>query len=166
MKVEYRLKCYQRDSDKKQKAEELVEYILDNYSYGQTITDDELAYRLGYNINITNEFRNYKGFMAKIKDELLMFNYVLKSIAGVGYYILKPEHIVGHCYNTYVKQSQRKLDKSLEVSKHIDKTNLSENRLEEIENFRNMNNQLIENMEELINNSAYIKRLDQYSLKD
>lgn len=164
--MEMRLKCYQRDSAKRQQAEEVVEYILDNYTYGETILDTDLAKILGYNISYTNEFRNYKAFMNKIKNELMTFNYILKSISGVGYYILKPEHIIGHCYNTYIKASQRKLDKALEVSRHIDKTNLSENRLEEIDNFRTLNNSLIDNMEQLINNSMYIKRIDTYEKQD
>lgn len=166
MQRELRLKCYQRDSDKRLKVEETVEYILDNFSYGDTITDDDLCYRLGYNIEITEEFKKYKSMMQKIKEELMTFNYILKSISHVGYYILKPEHIVGHCYNTYVKRSQRTLDKSLKVSCHIDKTNLSENRLEEIENFRDLNAQLVNNMEELINNSKYFDRLQIYGEKD
>lgn len=166
MKREIRLKCYQRDSGKRRQAEDVIEYILDNYKYGQTIPDSELAKILGYNITYTEQYKNYKVFMTKIKNELIMFNYILKAISGVGYYILRPEHIVGHCYNTYVKASQRKLDKSLEVSGHIDKTELSDGRKEEITNFRELNGQLIDAMDQLINRSMYIKRADTYELKE
>lgn len=156
----------ERDSKKKQNIQETVEYILDK-KYGSTLTHNELANLLQYNIDDEEEFKKYKSTMARVKNFLLDYGYVLKGISGVGFYILKPTQISNHCYRTYVKKASRMYDKSAYILKRTDKTEMNEIRLEEIKNMMDLNKQLIENAWKTVKESPYYSRKDYYnSLED
>lgn len=154
------------ESAKKRNIQEVCEYILEQ-EYGNTISDVDLAKILGYNINDELEFKKYKSIMSRVRNFLLQYGYVLKSISGVGYYILKPSQITRHCYNTYIKHASRLYDKSAYVLDRTDKTELSDERMEEIKNMMDLNKQLIDNVEKTIFESKYYSRKDYYdSLKE
>ena len=66
-----------------------------------------------------------------------------------------------------MQSASRLYDKSAFVLDKIDTTELSDVRLEEIENMIKLNNELIDKAEKTIVNSAYYSRKDYYdSLKD
>ena len=154
------------ESKKKQSIQETVEFILDK-NFGTTISDTDLAKILKYNISYEEEYKKYKSMMNKIRNFLLQYGYVLKSISGIGYYILKPQQISSHCYKTYVKRASRLYDKSSYILDHTDKTELSPVRKEELENIVNLNKQLIDNAYKLITESKYYSRKNYYdSLED
>ena len=156
----------ERDSKKKQNIAEAVEFILD-IKYGQTVSNEKLAKILGYNIETEEEFRKYRATMGRVRKFLLQYGYVLKSIAGIGYYILKPSEISRHCYKTYIKSAARMYDKSDFVLEHTDQTELTEERLEEYKSMRELTKQLIENAELTLTESVYYNRKAYYdSLKD
>ena len=98
------------NSEFKERIAELIEYIL-NKKYGEIITHKEASNILKYNIEIEKEFKRYQAQMIKIKNFLIDYGYMLKAIAGVGYYILTPKQIAGHCYRTYILKTQRLLEK-------------------------------------------------------
>lgn len=153
------------NSKKKQNIQETVEYIL-NQEYGSTLSDVELAKMLNYNINDDNEWLKYKTTMGRVKNFLLQYGYVLKSISGVGYYILKPEQVARHCYKTYIKKASRVYDKSAFVLDRVDRTKMSEERLEEITTLMELNQKLIDNVASTLKESKYYSRKDYYdSLK-
>lgn len=149
------------NSKKKQNIQETVEYIL-NQEYGSTLSDVELAKMLNYNINDDNEWLKYKTTMGRVKNFLLQYGYVLKSISGVGYYILKPEQVARHCYKTYIKKASRVYDKSAFVLDRTDKTRMSEERLEEITTLMELNRKLIDNVASTLKESKYYSRKDYY----
>ncbi len=149
------------ESKKKHNIQEVCEYILES-DYGNTISDSDLCKILGYNINDEEEYHKYKTIMSRVRNFLLQYGYVLKSVSGVGYYILKPEQITRHCYNTYVKHASRLYDKSYYVLDRTDKTELNKDRLEEIKNMMELNKQLIETVEATIAESKYYSRKDYY----
>jgi hypothetical protein len=78
MKKNYRYEG-QYESKKKHNIQEVCEFILEQ-NYGNTISDTDLAKILGYNINDEIEFKNYKNIMARVRNFLLQYGYVLKSI--------------------------------------------------------------------------------------
>lgn len=156
----------ERDGKKKQNIQETVEFILDK-NYGSTLTHDELGKILGYNVDNEEEFEKYKSTMARVKNFLLDYGYVLKAISGVGFYILKPTQISQHCYRTYVKKAARMYDKSAYILRKTDKSAMNEVRLEEIKNMMQLNKKLIDNAWNTVKESAYFSRKDYYnSLKD
>ena len=153
------------NSIKKQAFQECMEYCLE-HTYGNTLLNTELCRILGYNIENELEFFKFKSIMGRIKEELINYGKILKSVPG-GYYILKPQHVASHCYRNYIKRSQRTLDKSLYVLDHVDNTELHNDRIEEYNKFKELNEKLIDTATELINNSAYYNRMDYYnSLQD
>ena len=154
------------ESKKKRNIQEVVEFILDQ-DFGGVVSDTDLSKILGYSMKDEKEFRRYKATMCRVKNFLLQYGYVLKSIAGIGYYILKPQQISSHCYRTYVKRASRLYDKSAFILDRVDKTELSEIRLEELDNMTKLNKQLIEGVENVIENSTYYQRKNYYdSLED
>lgn len=156
----------ERDSDKKQKKQEVVEFILDK-DYGTVVTHTDLSKILGYSFNIEAERDKYLAMMNTIKRVLIDYGKILKSISGVGYYILKPSQVSNYCFRTYIKRSVKLNDKSKYILDRTDKSDLNKTRLEEIENMRELNETLINNMNDTIQESAYYSRKDYYdSLED
>ena len=149
------------DSKKKNNMQETIEFVL-NMKYGQMLYDDELAKILGYNIDDEEEKHKYKSIMGRIKNFVLQYGYVLKGVGGIGYYILKPKEISKHCYKTYIKSAARMYDKSAYVLDRTARIDLSEERLEELQNIIELNKKLIENSWNVLQESAYYSRKDYY----
>lgn len=149
------------NSKKKRNIQEVVEYILDK-PYGSTIDNADLAHILQYNIDDEEEYHKYKSIMSRVRNFLLQYGYVLKSIAGIGYYILRPSQITNHCYKTYVKRASRLYDKSDFILGRVDRTELNEDRLEELENMMELNKKLIDEILKTITESKYYSRKNYY----
>lgn len=165
MKKEFRY-IGEKDSKKKQNIQECIEYILDK-KRGDTCSTESLAQILGYNIDDEKEYKKFKSTMIRVKNFLIDYGYVLKSISGVGYYILKSKQIAGFCYHTYILKTERLLEKSDRILTHTDKTELSEVRTEEWNNINRLNGDVYENIDNTINSSEYWKNKEKYnSLED
>lgn len=149
------------ESAKKQYKQEVIEYLLEK-EYGSTVTNEQLGNMLHYNIDDEEEYHKFKTMMASIKSFLLRYGRVLKGIAGVGYYILKPSQISQHCYRTYIKSASRLYDKSAYVLDRTDKTELNQDRMEEITNMISLNQQLIDKVAATIHESTYYSRKTYY----
>lgn len=153
-------------SEYKDRIAELVEFILDK-NYGEVVLNSELSKILHYNIDDEKEFAKFKSTMCRVKNFLVDYGYILKSVSGTGYYILKPKQIAGHCYHTYIVKTQRLLDKSDRVLNHTDGTQLSEIRKEEFNNVLELNTVLNDKIWETIKHSGYYDRKAYYdSLED
>lgn len=154
------------NSEYKERIQEAVEYILEQ-PYGSTIPTEKLAYILKYNIESETELKKFKAQMGKIRNFLVDYGYILKSVPGVGYYILKPKQISGYCYRAYITRTQRLLDKSNRVLEHVDQTELSDTRKEELSNIVQLNTALTDVTWKTIQASGYYKRKAYYdSLED
>jgi hypothetical protein len=149
------------ESEYKQRIQETVEYILDK-NYGDTLSNIDLGRMLHYNIDNDEEFKKYKSTMSRIRDFLIEYGYVLKGVPGVGYYILKPKQIAGHCYRTYIKKTTRLLTKSDRILSCTDKTQLSDIRKEEHANVHELNTVLNNDIWNTIKASGYYKRKTYY----
>lgn len=151
----------ERDSEFRIRKQELVEYIL-NKGYGQVITIQEISGILHVNAEIDDEIVRIKNIVGSVKNYLIQNGRVLKSIKDVGYYILKPSQVSGYCYRTYVKGSMRMLDKSEFILDRTDKTELNQDRTEEINNMIKLNKNLIDNMWKTVKESGYYNRKAYY----
>ena len=103
------------NSEFKQRISETVEYILDETKEkgkGITLSNKKLGNLLKYNIEDELEWKKYKSTMNRVKNILINYGIVLKSIVGIGYYVLKDNQISGYCYHTYIKRTTILLDKS------------------------------------------------------
>ena len=149
------------ESKKKQNIQEIVEYILSK-KYGETLFHDDLSKRLGYVISNEEEKKKYSSTMSRVKNFLIQYGYVLKGISGIGYYILKPSQISKHCFRVYIKSASKLYNKSAYVLDKTDKTDLDNNRTEEMQNMIILNKQLIENAAKTIEESAYYSRKEYY----
>lgn len=165
MKAEFRYDSrYQ--SEHKQHMQETIEFILGK-RYGDTIGYIPLAKLLHYNIDDELEARKFKVMMGRIKNFLIDYGYVLKSIAGVGYYILKPKQISGYCYHTYIRRTEGLLCKSGRILSHVAQNELSEIRKEEYDNVCNLNLDVTNAIDITIENSEYFSKKNEYdSLED
>ena len=145
----------------KQRIQEAVEYILER-NYGDTISFSTLGKLLHYNIDDEVENKKFKSTMGRVKNFLIDKGYVLKSIPGVGYYILKPKQISGYCYHTYIRRTENLLNKSGRILSHVAQNELSEIRKEEYENVCDLNSDVINAIDSSIENSKYFNRKNYY----
>lgn len=165
MKINFRFEG-ERDSENKQYLQEAIEFILEK-NYGETLLHEELSRILHVNLEDELMQKRYKYLMNRIKNFILQYGYVLKSIQNVGYYILKPSQISKHCFRTYIRRSTKLFNKSDFILEHTEKFDLDDDRLEEINNLMDLNKQLIEKTEKMIEESAYYSRKLYYdSLED
>ena len=168
MKQEFKFDKQERDSAKKQGIQEAMNYILE-HNYGQVVLNTELSRMLGYNLESEDEkeHRRFRSTMARIKNFLVDYGYILKSINGTGYYILKPQHITAHCFKTYTKKSQQLYDKTTRILEHTDTTNLTATRKEEFTKFKELNEELSRMTSSAVLNSEFYTKIDLYnSLED
>lgn len=149
------------ESKYKYELQEVVEYILD-HKYGDTIAFEKLANILKFNIEDETEKKKFKNQMARVKNFLIEYGYILKSIAGVGYYILKPQHISGFCYHTYIRRTLNLLEKSDRILQHVDTWEMSNIRKQEHEEMQELNKGTIEAINREDKNSNYKKHKTQY----
>lgn len=142
------------DSKYKRNIQEAVEHIL-SCEYGTTITHSTLGKILGFNVDDELQFINYRNIMNKVKNIVLPYGRILKGVAGVGYYLLKPKHFSSYCYRTYIQRTQRMLAKSKEVLGYVPLSELSDERKLEYKEMESLNIDLIDNVESTIKTSDY-----------
>lgn len=160
MKINFRY-TGEYQSEYSQRIGELVEYILEQ-DYGTTIPFERCANYLHYNIEDEKEFKEFKNTMARVKNFLIDKGYVLKSITGVGYYILKPKQISGYCYHTYIRRTENLLNKSSRILSHVETHELSEIRKEEYDNVCDLNSDITNVIDTTIEKSKYYSRKSYY----
>lgn len=160
MKVNFRY-TGEYKSEYSQRIAELIEYILDQ-EYGATIGFEKCAKFLHYNIENEKELKKFKSTMSRVKNFLIDKGYVLKTVVGVGYYILKPKQISGYCYHTYIRKTENLIAKSQRILNHTDKTELSEIRMKEYSELKGLNERVGAKIEDTIMVSDYYKNKNYY----
>lgn len=157
---------YRYNSKNEMKIQDACTYILDK-SYGDTISFEQLANLLKYNLEDETEKKRFKNVMSKVKNILINYGYVLKTITGVGYYILKPKHISSYCYRTYIDKTKTLLEKSERILVHVDQKELSEIRKKEYSEMTELNQQLYGEIGLVVEGSEYGRNRAYYnSLED
>lgn len=135
--------------------ENIRNYIMKK-QFGYTIVFKDLQQFTDYDLN--NEYENYKfktTIMRFVKDELIQEGYVLKSIRGVGYYILKQNQISSYTYRTYIKKPLRYLDKADTILKSTHTVLLNKKEVEKHSLTQELNEELIGKNSEIINSKKY-----------
>lgn len=152
------------NSELKTPLQELIEYILNNKKHGDTVTNEEASriLMINWDSNDEKEKQRFRVHMGRVKNFLIEKGYVLKGISGIGYYILKPKQVAGHCYRTYIRKTMSLLDKSEKVLKHTDKTELEGDRIEEYDNIVVLNQTLSDGIAKEIEESRYYNRKFHY----
>lgn len=150
------------NSAKKQNIQEMVEHILDK-KYGDTVSLGEVSKILGYNLDDEHEAQKFKSSMARVKNFLIDYGYILKTITNVGYYILKPKQIPSYTYRTYIVKPIKLLNKADRILKHTEIINLDEIRLKEFNEVNNLNKKLYNSIDKEITESDYYKNKGYYN---
>ena len=157
---------YRYNSKNEEVNQEVCDFILTK-SYGETIPFEILCKMLGYNYDSEEETKKFKSRMCKIKNILIDYGYVLKSISNVGYYILKPKQISGYCYRTYIDKTKRLLEKSEIILHNVDTKELTDVRKKEHTEMKTLNRDVYNKVGYVVTNSDYNKNKDYYnSLND
>lgn len=138
-----------------------IAYILNNYKYGDIISDSILSKLLSYNIKYDKQYRRYIGMMIRIKDYLIEYQYILRRVRN-GYYILKPSQVSRYCYRKNVTHAHNIIKKGIQILDNTDKTDLNEIQKEEIANLTKLSNAIDNQMDFIIKTSRYYSRKDYY----
>lgn len=135
--------------------ENIRNYIMKK-QFGDTIVFKDLQQFTEYDLN--NEYENYKfktTIMRFVKDELIQEGYILKSIRGVGYYILKQNQISSYTYRTYIKKPLKYLDRADTILKSTHTILLNKKEVEKHSLTQELNEELIGKNSEIINSKKY-----------
>lgn len=135
--------------------ENIRNYIMKK-QFGDTIVFKDLQQFTEYDLN--NEYENYKfktTIMRFVKDELIQEGYILKSIRGVGYYILKQNQISSYTYRTYIKKPLKYLDKADTILKSTHTILLNKKEFKKHSLTQELNEELIGKNSEIINSKKY-----------
>lgn len=135
--------------------ENIRNYIMKK-QFGDTIVFKDLQQFTEYDLN--NEYENYKfktTIMRFVKDELIQEGYILKSIRGVGYYILKQNQISSYTYRTYIKKPLRYLNKADTILKSTHTVLLNKKEIEKHSLTQELNEELIGKNSEIIDSKKY-----------
>ena len=163
--IQNRVEFGERDTYYHDSINDVINYILTK-NYGETLTNKELADMLGFNIELVEEYDKFKEKMTRIKRYLITKGYVLKGIVGVGYYILKPKQVSGYVYHTYTRKINNLLNNGVEILNYTPKSDLSGDRLMEIKQLTDLNEDLIENVKDTIKDSLYYQNKSYYDNLD
>ena len=141
--------------------EKIANYILSK-QYGKTIKYTELANKMELDITDAAQYRKMIGIMRKVKEILINYGYVLKSVPNIGYYILKPKQVSGFVYRKYIVKVPKILNKTEKILTNVDEKELSEERINERNEVEELTKTLKEDIESTIIDSKYYSRKDYY----
>lgn len=164
MKQTYRVE-FQNFNKYKYTKQEAINYIVDK-GYGETILFEELGKIFNLSTTYEPDFIKLKQVVGRLKPILIPYGIVLKTIVNVGWYILKPKQISGYCYHAYIRKTEKMLEKSERILSHVDQTKLSNIRIQEHNEVKELNKDLSSKIEKTIDESKYIKNRYKYDNLD
>lgn len=145
---------------------DVIEYIS-SLEYGALVPTAKLNEYFNYNLEDEKEKRKFNNIMRKIKNVLIEKGFMLRTITGKGYYIMKPQQISGYCYHTYICKMDKILGKTEKILNHIEKDKMSPIRRVEHKEVKTLNRKLRDNISVTIENSDYYEHKSTYdALKD
>lgn len=158
---------YRYSSKNEDKKKDTIDLFL-NKPYGTLVMYDEVARTANININTSDKEKDeenlkyLKQFVGTLKNLLIKRGYVIKSVKGCGWYILKPNQISSYTYRNYIVKPQKSYLKASEILQHFEKQDLSEDRKAEYEDINNLNNSLITETDRMLFDSHYYKNKNYY----
>lgn len=147
------------------KNEEVKKKILEIFlgsDYGATVSYEEINEVLMLDLENEDDMKKMKRIVSSIKDLLIDKGRILQSVRGVGWYILKPQHIASYTYRNYIVKPQRAYDKAKKILQKYDRRTLNEERIVEFVAINDLNNQLQKLSGNLLNNSEYLKNKSEF----
>ena len=156
---------YRYNSKNELIIKDICEFIRTK-NYGTIIYYTDITRRIGLNIELEEHKKYFKRLMSKVKNILIDYSYILKSVGGKGYYILKPNQISSFTYRTYITKPQRAYEKAKRILERTDKKDFKKLDKEEYEDITKLNNELIEVSDYTIFNSNYYKNKEKYKEND
>ena len=141
--------------------EMIVKYIL-NKDYGETIKYEELQPYTKYNLSDETESYIFKSsVMSRVKNILIEYGYVLRSIKYVGYYILKPNQIQSYTYRNYIKKPLKTFMKAECILNNTNTRKLETEELIRHQLTVELSRNLIDETNKIINSKEYMN-LDEF----
>lgn len=140
---------------------DIIDYIL-SLPYGNIIYYHDISRRIGLNIEDEFGMKYLKRLMSKVKNILIDYSYVLRSINGKGWYILKPTQIPSYTYRTYITKPQKAYEKAKRILERTDKTKYLDINNQQYNEITKLNNDMIEVSDYTIFNSDYYKNKEKY----
>ena len=156
---------YRYNSKNELITKDIIEYIR-TFNYGDLISYEVLARRIGLNIEFEEHKKLFKRIMQKAKNILIDYSYVLKSVGGKGYYILKSNQISSYTYRNYIVKPLKSYEKAKRILKRTDKSSFSNLDSEEHTYITELNNQMIRVSEYTLENSNYFENKDKYEVNN
>lgn len=138
----------------KERIINLEKYILDK-PYGTTLNFDELNEFIGEDLKDEYGKIRFKAIIRKVKNKLYKRGYVLRSIKGIGYYILKPNQVAGYTYRTYIIKPLNSLYKAQLILESTEKNKLKLDEKQKHYKTEELNQSLIYASEMFINDEKF-----------
>lgn len=126
--------------------------------YGDIVYHSEVEKILGFDRTVSK----YGIYVKKAKDRLIEHSKVLKGIPGVGWQVLKPQQVSGFVYRKYIKKTLNMYNYSTEILNNLDKRNLTDVRIQEYNQVKELNSTLKNTTTNIIEESKYYSRKDYY----
>jgi hypothetical protein len=120
--------------DRREEVENIVEHILTNFNYGDTISFKSLERLLGYNA----EEIQYKYLLTAVKNELMEYGCILTAVIGEGYRILFPNEVAKEVYRKCAKRSLGYLAKGLKMMENVDRNMLNDEEKRQFEDMEKL----------------------------
>lgn len=152
---------YRYNSKNENDIKDIINFILEK-EYGSLVYYNEIAQRIGLNLEFEEHIKLFKRLMSKVKNVLIDYGYILKSIGGKAYYILKQNQIASFTYRNYIIKPQRAYEKAKRILERTRKNEFTKLDEEEHDNVTILNNQMIEVSDYTIFNSEYYQNKDKY----
>ncbi len=138
----------------REKIENLKRYILKK-EYGTTLTFNELNEFIGEDLRDEYGKTRFKSVIRKVKNKLYKQGYVLRSVNGIGYYILKPNQIASYTYRTFIIKPLNSFYKAQIILDCAEKDKLTNNEKKKHNKTIELNECLISATEQLIDDSDF-----------
>lgn len=120
--------------DRREEIDNIIEYILTNFNYGDTITYRQLERIIGAEM----EELKYVYTIGAVKNELIEYGCILTNVIGEGYRILFPNEVAKEVYKKCAKRSLGCLAKGLKMMEHIDRSVLNEEEKQQFEDMERL----------------------------
>ena len=120
--------------DRREVIENVTEKILQQKKYGDIVSHEELEDWVGYE----RTDLMYLSILAPVKELLVEYGYVLRSVLNKGYKVLFPNEIAEEVIQKHLKQSTNKLNKAARIMQYTERDMLNKEELAFFEHVENL----------------------------
>lgn len=145
---------YRYNSKNELVIQDIIEFIK-SFPYGSIVYYEDVSKRIGLDISSEDGMKYLKRLMSKAKNILIDYSYILKSVGGKGWYILKPTQIPSYTYRAYITKPQKTYEKAKRILSKVDKSKYKDINNQEHLEVMELNNKLQQVSDYTIFNSNY-----------